>query len=340
MFAIRARRKVASERDFLDAVEKVVRQGTKFSSTYVCSANNMFNAGTDHDSGPCIKYTTRTVPYTTYYILNFKIHVSILISHLSAHLMLCRRALLARYYHRRAPKPSSSEITDLLARHDSASPSPLNLAQLLSFGHPVSPDSLLSSVSYALSELPRRLATRVRSLEALPFIVGTNPYVAKTLDAYRESFQWLATHPPVTTLQENEQFVEQLADLVQRHANDVPTMAKGYVCDDLLSSNAMFKLFRFQECSHYMSSQEISNFLDGVIRNRISVRLIAEQHIAVSQALKQPNHPAACVGVVDVKCSPAAMIRMCGSFVTELCEATLGSSPSIIIDGQAGATFA
>nr|VWO95127.1 AAA domain-containing protein [Ganoderma boninense] len=33
MFAIRARRKVATERDFLDAVEKVVRQGTKFSST-------------------------------------------------------------------------------------------------------------------------------------------------------------------------------------------------------------------------------------------------------------------------------------------------------------------
>jgi hypothetical protein len=39
MFAIRARRKVASERDFLDAVEKVVRQGTKFSSMYVfCSS--------------------------------------------------------------------------------------------------------------------------------------------------------------------------------------------------------------------------------------------------------------------------------------------------------------
>jgi len=149
----------------------------------------------------------------------------------------------------------SSEITDLLARYDSSPPSPLNLAQLLSFGHPVSPDSLLSSVSYALSELPRRLATRVRSLEALPFIVGTNPYVTKTLEGYRESFQWLATHPPVTNLQENEQFVGQLAYLVQRHANDVPTMAKG-----------------FQECSRYMSPQEIADFLDGVIRNRISPR--------------------------------------------------------------------
>jgi ATP-dependent 26S proteasome regulatory subunit len=36
MFAIRARRKVASECDFLDGVEKVVRQGgTKFLSTYI-----------------------------------------------------------------------------------------------------------------------------------------------------------------------------------------------------------------------------------------------------------------------------------------------------------------
>ena len=33
MFAIRARRKVANEKDFLDAVDKVIRQGSKFSST-------------------------------------------------------------------------------------------------------------------------------------------------------------------------------------------------------------------------------------------------------------------------------------------------------------------
>lgn len=40
MFAIRARRKVASERDFLDAVEKVIRQGTKFSSTALYAQYN------------------------------------------------------------------------------------------------------------------------------------------------------------------------------------------------------------------------------------------------------------------------------------------------------------
>lgn len=33
MFAIRSRRKVATEKDFLDAVEKVIKQGGKFSSS-------------------------------------------------------------------------------------------------------------------------------------------------------------------------------------------------------------------------------------------------------------------------------------------------------------------
>jgi len=139
------------------------------------------------------------------------------------------RAVCRRSYHRRAPPASSAEMTELLARHATTPSQTLNLAQLISFGHPITPESVLSSGQYALSELPRRLATRVRSLEALPFIVGTNPYVTKTLNTFKESFQWLATHPPVTTLEENAEFVDQLAGLVQRHANDIPTMAKGWL---------------------------------------------------------------------------------------------------------------
>ncbi|KII88872.1 hypothetical protein PLICRDRAFT_53387 [Plicaturopsis crispa FD-325 SS-3] len=259
MFAIRSRRKVASERDFLDAVEKVVRQGTKFSSTN---------------------------------------------------------------YYRRAPAPSSPEVTELLTKYAAHAPKPLSLSTLVRFGRPLTPESVLESVSYALAEIPRRLAMRVRSLEALPFIVGTNPYVATTLKSYRESFQWLATYPPVRDLKENAAFSEELEYLVDRHANDIPTMAKG-----------------FQESSRYMSSAQISDFLDGAIRNRISVRLIAEQHIALSQALQRQPPDSTHTGVIDTACSPRAMIKMCGSYVTDLCEATLGSSPSIIIDGEADATF-
>ncbi|KAK0502892.1 hypothetical protein EDD18DRAFT_1316954 [Armillaria luteobubalina] len=255
MFAIRARRKVASERDFLDAVEKVVRQGTKFSST-------------------------------------------------------------------RAPPPSSAEISQLLDRYDAASPPPpLNLSQLISFGRPLTSESVLKSSQFVLSEIPRGLAFRIHSLETLPFIVGTNPFIASTLNAHRESFQFLANYPIPRTIEGNAVLAEELKILVESHANDIPTMAKG-----------------FQECSRYLSPTQVGHFLDGAIRNRISVRLMAEQHIALSDALKSQKYISQ-VGVIDAMCSPADMIRSCGSFVKELCEATLGSSPSISINGVVDATF-
>lgn len=228
------------------------------------------------------------------------------------------------YQVRKAPEPPSAELAQLLAHHASHPPLPLTLTNLVAFGQPLTEQSILKSVTYVLSEIPRRLATRVRNLEALPFIVGTNPYVAKTLAAYRESFQLIATHPPVSSLEENAVFTTQLEQLVETHRNDIPTMAKG-----------------FQECSRYMSPTQISSFLDGAIRNRMGVRLIAEQHIALSRALELSKGGSSFHhGVVNMNCSPAEMIRMCGSFVSELCEATLGTAPTIVINGHPDATFA
>lgn len=72
MFAIRARRKVASERDFLDAVEKVVRQGTKFSSTYVPLPLRFvaFTLMMENISG---LYTKYTIEYSTCFLIVYYI---------------------------------------------------------------------------------------------------------------------------------------------------------------------------------------------------------------------------------------------------------------------------
>jgi len=219
--------------------------------------------------------------------------------------------------------PSPAEIAPLLEEFASHSPRPLTLPKLFSFGRPLTADSLLESASYVLSEVPRLFGSRVRNLEALPFIVGMNPFIARILAAHRKSFKAMAMFPPVTSLEENTRVTAQLEALVQAHANDIPTMAKG-----------------FQECSRYMSPEEITSFLDSAIRNRLAVRLIAEQHIALSRALHDGGEKTKeYIGVVHLACSPKQMIRMCGSFVSELCEATFGSAPEIIIDGDVNATF-
>ena len=89
-----------------------------------------------------------------------------------------------------------------------------------------------------------------------------------------------------------------------------------------------------------MSPEQISNFLNAAIRNRTAVRLIAEQHIVLSRALQDPEQANTNIGVVDISLSPVKMIRMCASFVSELCEATLGAAPHVVVDGETDATFA
>jgi 26S proteasome regulatory subunit T1 len=90
-----------------------------------------------------------------------------------------------------------------------------------------------------------------------------------------------------------------------------------------------------------MTPEAISSFLDTTITSRIGLRLIAEQHIALSNSLKEPHtHDGHRIGVVGLECSPERLIRMCASFVGSLSDATLGSSPETIIDGVVDATFA
>lgn len=96
----------------------------------------------------------------------------------------------------------------------------------------------------------------------------------------------------------------------------------------------------FQECTRYITPIAMDAFLDGQIRSRISIRLIAEQHIALSRTLADPQSiPGEHVGVIDMKCSPQSVIRECETFVGDLCLDTLGVKPEVVLDGDVDATF-
>lgn len=83
------------------------------------------------------------------------------------------------------------------------------------------------------------------------------------------------------------------------------------------------------------------------IRNRISLRLMAEQHISLSAASLPTLRPSSApqsptpssstprerIGVLDLSLSPYELIDSCALFVSELCEATLGVAPRYRIEG-------
>lgn len=206
-------------------------------------------------------------------------------------------------------------------------------------GHPpLSKEALLASANFTLSLLPARLASRIQALRNLPFIVVSNPHVSKIYHNYLHSLSTLLPYQQrqINTLEEENQFGEVLADLVQTHSNTIPVLARGFL-----------------ECRKYIDPSDVTHFLDTHLRARIGTRLIAEQHLALRFA-SQPvangrnpdsestrnSIPSNYIGVIDTALQPARIIRLCEDFVGEICELKYGVRPRLKIRGEPDAAFA
>lgn len=180
-----------------------------------------------------------------------------------------------------------------------------------------------------------RLAHRLQALRNLPFIVVSNPHINQIYNNYVHSLNILLPYQErrITNLEDEIQFTEVMADLVQTHSNTIPILARGFL-----------------ECRRYISPAQVTKFLDEHLRTRIGTRLIAEQHIALhlssiphnsSNGLTSPHNASSTyIGVIDTALRPAEIIKQCESFVSEICELKYGVRPSVIINGETETIFA
>ncbi|KAI4124287.1 MAG: hypothetical protein LQ338_004883 [Usnochroma carphineum] len=206
---------------------------------------------------------------------------------------------------------------------------PLALADLVRHGRPPLPaEALFSSANFTLSLLPIRLAHRIQALRNLPFIVVSNPHIAQIYNNYVHSLSTLLPYKErrITNLEDEIQFTEVMADLVQTHSNTIPILARGFL-----------------ECRRYISSGDVTRFLDEHLRARIGTRLIAEQHIALHLSSQphnggantlQEHDQSSYIGVIDTALRPAEVVRHCEAFVGEICELKYGVRPAVVINGQ------
>jgi len=232
----------------------------------------------------------------------------------------------------RSSQPTKTPA-ELLAEYSELPTRTVTLADLTQYGHPpLTEQAVLDSAERTRLELLAGLAGRVTQHLSLPFLPSTNPSLHKIYELYYNAFVDLTTvAAPVRTLDDNDHLVEVIERMVAAHSDNIPVLAKG-----------------FSECRGYLSAGAIQDFLDRAIRNRISLRLMAEQHIQLSAAslpalrpnssFKTPTTAPASpphdrIGVLDLRLSPYELIDSCALFVSELCEATLGVAPRYRIEG-------
>jgi len=129
------------------------------------------------------------------------------------------------------------------------------------------------SANYVRQELPIRIAHRIRDLQALPFVVMSNVHLEEVYNKYWHAFEVFRLLPTISNLEENEKFCELLKELLEDHLTIIPSLTIGIV-----------------ESSHHLPAELLDGFMMRMLRSRISRRVLAEQHISLSEALDDPFH--------------------------------------------------
>jgi len=213
---------------------------------------------------------------------------------------------------------------------------PISLRQLGFFGRTLTEERLIAAANYVRLELPTRLSHRLRDFQKLPYSALKNDHISYVYELYYSAFERVRKSSQIRTLDENEKFCKILNHILNEHLTVIPRLALGVL-----------------EISDIIGSDFSDSFMTTLLRSRISRRLIAQQHLALTETFNAPWHfPKAeknpslaeddLVGEIFLKCSAKDIIERCASAATELTKAAYGSDvaiPKINIQGHTNATF-
>ncbi|KAM9300785.1 pyruvate dehydrogenase kinase, isozyme 3 isoform 2-T3 [Morus bassanus] len=175
------------------------------------------------------------------------------------------------------------------------SPSPLSIKQFLDFGR----DNACEKTSYMFlrKELPVRLANTMREVNLLPDNLLNRPSVGLVQSC----------------------FLDVLIKVRNRHNDVVPTMAQGvieykekYGFDPFVSSNIQY-------------------FLDRFYTNRISFRMLINQHTLLFGGDINPAHPKH-IGSIDPNCNVAEVVKDAYETAKMLCEQYYMVAPDLEVE--------
>ncbi|KAI9509488.1 alpha-ketoacid dehydrogenase kinase N-terminal domain-containing protein [Russula earlei] len=211
----------------------------------------------------------------------------------------------------------------------------LSLRQLVFYGRFMSEERLIKSANYVRTELPVRIAHRIRDLQALPYAVVMQEDVAKVYELYWSAFEKFRMFPRIETLEDNESFCSFLRGLLDEHAVVIPNLSLG-----------------LSLASPHLPPDQLDAFMRRMLVSRISRRVLAEHHIALSDSVgryqgtgKEEGH----VGIICTGLNVEKSVRRCAALLHQLTHDSDKSKPSnthhiqwpaVTIEGHIGAQFA
>ncbi|KUI52807.1 [Pyruvate dehydrogenase (acetyl-transferring)] kinase 2, mitochondrial [Cytospora mali] len=211
---------------------------------------------------------------------------------------------------------------------------PISLRQLMVFGRSLNEQRLISSANYVRTELPRRIAHRLRDMQTLPYCVVANHHFNEVYELYYDAFDKFRKVPEVRTLEDNDAFCQVISAMLKDHLSVIPKLAMGILevsADGLLPAH------------------ELDEFMNAILRSRISRRVIAEQHLSLAETLQTSTSSTGVkvpdtefIGKVFLRCNAAEVIQRCSEAVLDLARSAYGEDvalPEIKLAGHLDTSF-
>ncbi|KAG8849069.1 hypothetical protein FRB91_010277 [Serendipita sp. 411] len=174
-------------------------------------------------------------------------------------------------------------------------------------------------------------------MQGLPYVVVNEEHVLQVYNLYWTAFDKLRNYPRIHNMQDNERFCEFLREILNEHAAAIPTLSLG-----------------LSICSPHLESDELDSFMRRMLISRISRRVLAEHHLALTEDLANKETSVdsqdANVGIIftklNVKRCFDKFIRLLSSDGTltdrlrrdSLLQGT-DKLPEIIVDGDLNTSF-
>ncbi|EGO01932.1 hypothetical protein SERLA73DRAFT_132618 [Serpula lacrymans var. lacrymans S7.3] len=196
-------------------------------------------------------------------------------------------------------------------------------------------ERLLKSANYVRTELPVRIAHRIRDLQALPYVVVTQEGVAKVYELYWSAFEKFRRYPPINNMADNQSFCQFLGNILGEHATVIPSLSLG------LSLS-----------SPHLPPDSLDSFMSRMLVSRISRRVLAEHHIALSKSLEVTSTGSQAgprVGIIYTGLNLKRSIDRCAKLLRERpydIEDDNGENvpnrgwPEVVVDGHVDTKFA
>lgn len=196
-------------------------------------------------------------------------------------------------------------------------------------------NSLFASANYVKNELPTRLSHRIVDMKELPYFVLTAPSIHHVYQIYIDAFSSCSQFPPITSLRQEALFCELLKKIVSDSAEVVQLVAEG-----LFQSRMISQRLGLHKNQHL--HVQLQEWVEILMASRIGRRVLAEQHIALHEAVQQGNDsnlPRASGdlrrnnGVVDMQCDVLQCLSHAILASKRVSTYHYGVSPEVLISG-------